>query len=238
MKPVIGFFQGASYFPRGFGKLLQSPILMGLSIIPVMLTIIILGGFAWGSAWLVGNWLQQYLRVEVEGRILFQSLIFLAVLYVSYLIYLPLTRIFLAPVSEKISLRTSRINSTGFISENNLGFFRAIAEGVKLVALQLLVVVFVLILSLLLPPVGVPVGIFVTICFCGMDFLDVPLSVQGYSFRQKTRYWVENFSPLLGFSSAGYLLLHIPILNLLVLPVGVIGATLLVDYQKNSRSER
>ena len=47
--------------------------------------------------------------------------------------------------------------------------------------------------------------------------------------RQKFGFLWHSRALVFGFAIAGYLLLHIPILNLLVLPVGVIGATLLVN---------
>jgi uncharacterized protein involved in cysteine biosynthesis len=84
-------------------------------------------------------------------------------------------------------------------------------------------------LTLLLPPVGVPVGIFLTICFCGVDFVDVPLSVRRLSFRQKLGWLWQSRALVLGFAVAAYLVLHVPLLNLLALPVGVIGATMLVN---------
>ena len=233
MNPIVSFFHGAGYFYSSIGKLFRSPKLLALAFIPILLTLIVIGGLAWSSAWLVGNLWSNYLTVSPDGQLLVQALTVLIVLYVAYLIYLPLTRIFLAPISEKISLKTSHLNGNILPKENELGFFKAIWEGIKLVTLQLIIVVLVLLLTVFLPPLGVPLGIFVTICFCGMDFLDVPLSMRGFSFRQKIGWWRKNTASVLGFSVAGYLLLHLPIVNLLALPVGIIGATRLIERATN-----
>jgi len=229
MNPIVRFFQGINFFLGGLRMLRRYPKLFGLALIPIALTIVVLIALAWGSAWLVGEWLQQVAGVEAAGQTLLQAIALLLVLFVAYLIYLPLTRIFLAPFSEKLSHKTSELSGLTLSTENEVGFFRSIWEGVKLVALQLILVVIVLIVTIFLAPVGVPLGIVITICFCGIDFVDVPLSVRGMSFRQKVRFLWKSRGLVLGFAVAVYLLLHIPLINLLVLPVGVIGATLLVN---------
>ncbi len=231
MNPIAKFFRGIIFFWNGIGKLFRHPRLLVMSLIPIILTIFVLLGIAVGGAYLIGEWLASYPILGLENRIFLQSIVILLALFFSYLVYLPLTRIFLAPFSERLSLRTTTILGKSAKSEQEMGFFRAIGEGVKLVALQLCIVLVILLLTILLPPVGVPVGIFATICFCGMDFLDVPLSIRGYSFKQKRSFWRKNVPCVLGFSLAAYLLLHIPVVNLLVLPVGVIGATLLLEQE-------
>jgi uncharacterized protein involved in cysteine biosynthesis len=225
----LSIFRGASYFFRGIGKLFRHPTLFALALIPIVLTIVLIVALAWGGAYLLGNWLAQNVGMGLTDRLLLQTLVVLATLFLAYLIYLPLTRIFLAPISERLSLRTTKLTGQQTIAENELLFFRAIGEGLKLVALQLIVVAIILPLTILLPPLGVPLGIVAAICFCGVDFLDVPLSLRGYNFRDKWRWWKQNFPLVLGFSLAGYVLLHIPLVNLLTLPVGVVGASLLVD---------
>jgi uncharacterized protein involved in cysteine biosynthesis len=47
--------------------------------------------------------------------------------------------------------------------------------------------------------------------------------------RKKLGMIWRNKSLALGFGAAAYLMLLIPVINLLALPVGVVGATLLID---------
>ncbi len=209
--------------------LFRYPRLFALALIPIALTIVVLLGLAWGSAWLVGEWLTSYSGVTGEGLLAVQVLALLLVLFVAYLIYLPLTRIFLAPFSDKLSRKTSELSGVPEVMGSEQGFFKSIWEGVKLVAVQLVLVGLILIATLAFAPIGVPLGIFMTICFCGVDFVDVPLSVRGMSFRQKVQFLWGNRAMVLGFAVAAYVLLHIPVVNLLALPVGVIGGTLLVN---------
>lgn len=229
MNPFVRFFQGINFYFSGLGLLLRYPSLFTLALIPIILTVVVLLGLAWGGAWLIGRGLQQSQLIAAEGQVLIKALVFLLVLFVMYLIYLPLTRIFLAPFSDKLSHKTSVLSGISSRATNELGFARAVWEGAKLVTLQLVLVGFVLLLTIFLPPVGVPLGVFLTICFCGVDFLDVPLSMRGLSMRQKFGFLWRSRALVCGFAITGYLLLHIPLLNLLVLPVGVIGATLLVN---------
>lgn len=229
MNPFARFFQGINFYFGGLGMLVRYPSLFTLAIIPIILTVLVFIGLAWGSAWTIGQWLQQSQIIPPEGQILIRALLLLLVLFVMYLMYLPLTRIFLAPFSDKLSHKTSVLSGATSKATNELGFFRAIWEGMKLVALQLVIVGIVLLLTIFVPPVGVPLGVFVTICFCGIDFLDVPLSMRGMPMRQKFAFLWRSRARVLGFALAGYLLLHIPVLNLFVLPIGVIGATLLVN---------
>lgn len=228
MNPITRFFQGINFFLSGLRMLFRYPRLFGLALIPIVLTILVLVGLALGGAWWLGQGLEQ--SPLAEGRWLLQALAVLLVFFVAYLIYLPLTRIFLAPFSDKLSRKTSELSGATSMTGSDLSFFKSIWEGVKLVVVQLLMVVFILVLTLLFAPVGVPLGIFMTICFCGVDFIDVPLSVRGMSLGQKLRFLWGRRAIVLGFAVAAYLLLHVPIVNLLALPVGVIGGTLLVNH--------
>lgn len=229
MTPLLRIFQGIRFFLDGLRMMFRYPRLLSLALIPIGLTLLVLIGVAWGSTQLVGEWLGQELGLEATGRLLLQTIALLLVLFVVYLIYLPLTRVFLAPVSEKLSRKTAEIAGVGSLAISETGIVRAIWEGIKLVALQILLVLLVLLVTLIFAPVGVPLGIFVTICFCGVDFVDVPLSVHGMTFRQKLRFLWRSRAYILGFAAMAYLLLHIPIINIFALPVGVIGATLLVN---------
>jgi uncharacterized protein involved in cysteine biosynthesis len=47
--------------------------------------------------------------------------------------------------------------------------------------------------------------------------------------RKKLGVIWRNKSLALGFGAAAYLMLLIPVVNMLALPVGVVGATLLID---------
>jgi CysZ protein len=102
-------------------------------------------------------------------------------------------------------------------------------EGLKLVSFQAAIALTALALGLAFPPVGAPVGVVVAIFLGGLDFFDIPLSTRGLRLRKKLGVIWRNKSLALGFGAAAYLMLLIPVINMLALPIGVIGATLLID---------
>jgi CysZ protein len=235
--PIYHFAHGFRFFFAGLPLLLKHPSLLGLSLLPIALTLLLLIVIAFGAAWLAG-----LLGTPLLGGFLLfgQALIFLLVLFLGLLLYVPLARVVLAPFSEALSRRTEMFARGTTAPGPSLGWGRAVWEGAKLVALQLGVTVVALALGLLVPVVGVPVATVIAIFFCGLDYLDVPLSVRGLPLGRKLAVMWQRKSLALGFGAAGYLLLLIPLINLLSLPVGVIGATLLIgrlDPLRVSRQE-
>ncbi len=228
-----GFFYhlnaGLRFFFAGYSVLFRHPSLLALSLVPIALTLGALVAIVSGCVWVVG-WLMGPELPPLSGdlRLFAQTLVFLVALFVSYLLYLPLARVLLAPFSEAISRRTRTV--MGLKPEPAaIGWGRAMWEGAKLVGLQVLLVVVGFALGLGFPPIAGPVGLTIAICFVSLDYLDIPLSVRGLKLRQKLSVIGKNKALAAGFGAAGYLTLITPIVNLLSLPVGVIGATLLVD---------
>jgi CysZ protein len=166
-----------------------------------------------------------------------QAVVLLLALFLSYLLYLPLARVLLAPFSEAISRRTSMILGVSSLNKT-LGWRHAMWEGAKLVMMQVVIGLSALALGLLLPPIAAPLGLTVAICFVSLDYLDVPLSVRGLPLKEKIRLLRRNKALTAGFGVAGYLMLIIPVVNLLSLPVGVIGATLLVNRLNEELTQR
>ena len=226
--PLHHFIHGFRFFFSGLPLLFKHPTLLGLSLLPIAFTLLILFGVAFGAVWLAGSLMESGLSpLTDQFRLLGQALVFLIVLLLGFLLYLPLARVVLAPFSEALSRRAETI-FVGKATKAVFGWKRAMIEGAKLVALQLIVTVIVLMFSIFVPVVGTPIGIVIAVFFCGLDYLDVPLSVRGLSLGKKLAVMWRNKSLALGFGAAGYLLLFIPLVNLFSLPVGVIGATRLV----------
>jgi CysZ protein len=207
--------------------LVRNPDLLSLSMIPMLLTLALLMGLIFGAAWMVGWLIGDAVRVEV--RIVAQALMFLLTLLIAYFLYLPVARVLLAPFAEALSRKTRVINKGRTIHQNNQGWARAMWEGLKLVTFQAVVALAALALGLAFPPVGAPVGVAVAIFLGGLDFFDIPLSTRGLRLKKKLGVIWLNKSLALGFGVAAYLMLLIPVINMLALPVGVVGATLLTE---------
>ncbi len=227
MNPISKFLLGIRHYLSGLKRLLIYPSLLVLAIVPILLTLVTLLFFAGGGAWLIGSWMGNRFSLSSDSLVVMQALTFLIIIFVTLWIYLPLTRIFLAPISEQLSAKTFKLHGEMQPSDREVNFAHAMWEGVKLVALQLIVLGMALLLSFIFPPIS-PILVLITIIFVGMDFLDVPLSLRGLNTGEKLTFYWNNRAMFLGFSFAGYVMLHIPLVNVLTLPVGIIGGTMLV----------
>jgi CysZ protein len=233
-----GFFyhlnSGLRFFFAGFPVLFGNPSLLALALIPVVLTLGALIAIVWSSVWFIGWMIGPDLPPYSNDLLhLAQALVLLVALFASYLIYLPLARVLLAPFSEAISRRTRKV--LGLKQElAAVGWGRAMVEGAKVVALQLVLFLIAFVVGVVFPPIAGPIGLVMAICFVSLDYLDVPLSVKGLRLRDKLGVLARNKALSTGFGAAGYLILIIPVVNLFSLPVGVIAATMLVDSLKES----
>jgi uncharacterized protein involved in cysteine biosynthesis len=231
--PLYQIVWGVRFFFMGMRTLVRNPELLRLSMIPMLLTLVLLMGLIVGAAWVVGHLIGDAVRVEV--RILAQVLAFALTFLIAYFLYLPVARVLLAPFAEALSRRTRVINAGNKRrtidqgQEIQQGWIRAMWDGLKVVIFQAAVALAALALGFVFPPVGAPVGIAVAIFFSGLDFFDIPLSTRGLKLRKKLGVIWRNKSLALGFGAAAYLMLLIPVINMLALPVGVVGATLLIE---------
>jgi CysZ protein len=207
--------------------LVRNVDLLTLSMIPMLLTLVLLMTLIIGSAWMVWRLIGDAARVEI--RIAAEVLMVLLTFVIAYFLYLPVARVLLAPFAEALSGRTRAISAGRKIPQYNQKWGRAMLEGLKMVIFQASVTLAALAFGLAFPPVGAPIGIVVAIFLGGLDFFDVPLSTRGLRLRNKLEVIWRNKSLAIGFGAAAYLMLIIPVINMLALPVGVVGATLLID---------
>lgn len=205
--------------------LFRNSSLFALSIVPIALTLIAIACLLWFSVWIAGRFVDGAEPAQNQIRLIAQAVVLILAIFVTHILYVPLARVLLAPFAEAISRRTSTIIGAP-VTGSSRGVMRSIFEGAKLVSFQLLIAGAALALSFALPPIAGFVGVASAVLFVSIDYLDVPLSVHGYGLKQKLGIISGNKALACGFGMAGYLLLIIPILNLLSLPVGVIGATL------------
>ncbi|HEX5082192.1 MAG TPA: EI24 domain-containing protein [Blastocatellia bacterium] len=232
--PLYHIVWGVRFFFLGMRTLVRNPALLSLSMIPMLLTLVLLMGLIFGAALMVGWLIGDAVRVEI--RIAAQVLMIALTFIIAYFLYMPVARVLLAPFAEALSRKTLAIGVApgGYMirqkkqGQNSQGWMRAMWEGLKVVIFQAAVSLAALALGLAFPPVGAPVGVAVAIFLGGLDFFDIPLSTRGLRLRNKLGVIWRNKFLALGFGAAAYLMLLIPVINMLALPVGVVGATLLI----------
>ena len=220
---------GFKAFFAGLSLLLRNRSLIWLSLIPILGTLALIALLATGSVWLVNGWLAN---APAEMRVFLQTLVLLLALFIGLSLYLPIARVLFAPFSEALCRKTIEVAGLGWVQLERPSALRAIWEGVKLVSLQLVILVIGGALSFILPVIGHFLWIVVLIVLCGMDYLDVPLSARGLTLREKLNLLWKHKVWAFGFGLAGYLMLFVPVVNLLSLPVGIIGATLLTSRMR------
>lgn len=89
------------------------------------------------------------------------------------------------------------------------------------------------------PPAGVvtlPLKFLVTGLTVAYDLLDYPLGLRGIGVRARLLFMREHLPAMLGFGTAAALLLLVPGVGLLLLPIGVAGATRVIVAADRARS--
>jgi len=77
------------------------------------------------------------------------------------------------------------------------------------------------------PIAFVSIGYVATASFLALDFLDFSFDFQGWTFSERRRWCLEHKGLVLGFGSAVFLGLGIPVVNLFVPPIAVVGSVIL-----------
>jgi len=224
--PLKGFARGFTAFFSGLRLLIRHPGLLALSAVPVLLTVALLIAIAAASGWIVGTLLGHQAS---QVRVTVEAFAVVLALFLGYLIYLPLARVLLAPFSEALSRKTFSFLKPEQAHATRLVWSRAMLEGLKMVALQIVIWIVVVTVGAVIPPIGAVIGLAAAVFFAGLDFLDIPLSVRGYRLGDKLKLLMSRAGVTIGFGVAAYLLLFIPVINVLALPIGVVGATKLLS---------
>jgi CysZ protein len=222
---ILGF----KAFYAGLPLLLQNRSLLGLSLIPIAGSIALISLFAIGSLWFVNLWLEA---AEPDVRVIVQTLVILIALFLGLTFYMPIARVVLAPFSEALSRKTIEVAGLGWLQMQRPNALRALWEGLKLVSLQVLIICIGAVLSFVIPVVGHALWVALVIVLCAMDYLDVPFSARGLVLREKLNLLWKYKARAFGFGIAAYIMLFIPFVNILSLPVGIIGATIMTSRMR------
>ncbi|MGD8576378.1 MAG: sulfate transporter CysZ [Thiohalophilus sp.] len=228
-------FAGAGYLFRGLG-LINKPGVKRHVIIPLIINIVIFAGLIWLLAsqfdamvnWLMPtlpdwlSWLEGilwFLFVVTTGIAVFFSFSILANLVGS-----PFNS-FLSAAVEKHLTGRSPISEVSFMEET----VKALSGEIKKLLLFAVIAIGLLIVSLI-PVINLAAPVLWIIFSAWMlsiEYLDYPLGNQGKSFPEIRRTIQQKRFLTLGFGGMVMLATLIPVLNFLVMPVAVAGATAL-----------
>ncbi len=242
---------GAFFYPfRGLRFLTRHPRLVGLVAVPVAINTLLFGLFAWFAGSRFGQWLDRMLP---QGEGWWWALLYYLAAFVGAVILLVVIvyafalvgNLILAPFNDLLSERVERIYTGTTLDEPfRLGAFvrdmgRSFQAALGRMALYLAGFGLVLALNLI-PGLGsvasAVLAPLVAFFFLGWEYLDYSLERWRLPFGAKRRAVFHNAPAVVAFGCGASLLLMIPLLNLLAIPVCVVGGTLLFcDLRRDGR---
>lgn len=238
-RAVLGFFAGVRAVLGGVGFVVGTPSAWGLAAVPVVVATLLLGGLGAGAI-LAGTELAHRIVADPGAatsaavghwalKILFWVLGLVIAFVVSISLAQPLSGFALEALARKQEL------ALGGRAWPDLPFFPGVLRALKVsltaLAIGLPILAVLAVITILVPPVAVvtiPLKFIVTGLLAAYDFLDYPFSVRGQGVRVRLAFMRQEIWAVLGFGATIALLLLIPLVGLLLIPLGVAGATRLV----------
>jgi uncharacterized protein involved in cysteine biosynthesis len=239
-KQLVGFGRGFFVLFGAFGSLLRQPSTWPLALAPALLLVLVQSGAVLGW-W---HYLRPWLDASLTSESAFWNVLAAVATWGSVLPLL-LVGWFLVPVLSAPALDgvVSRVErELGAPARAPLGLLAELWYGAQAmllgtaVTLPLIFALFVL--GLVFPPLTVvttPLKLLVGALGVAWGMLDYPLTLRGIGLSARLHFMTRHFSAVLGFGAAFSLLFWLPCCSILMLPVGVAGATQL--YWEIRRSE-
>ncbi|MFI5309296.1 MAG: EI24 domain-containing protein [Polyangiales bacterium] len=249
---AIGFFAGLGYVRRGARFVYRErPELARLWLPPLAITFAGLLGVLWlvlhfhgaaidmvwplprGEGWLVTVGRGVHHVLEAVATLVLGAAGVVAVALAGSVIAAP----FNDALSEAVEASRTGRRGPG-VSMRAIARDLVRAVGLQLAKLALYAVVMgaLFLVGLVLPGLGTllspPVGFAITALFFAIDYMDWPASHHGLTGRARMAFALGHLRPALGLGTGIWLLLLVPLLDLLFMPAAVAGATLLfLDLQ-------
>ena len=247
----VGFLRGVSYVLRGMRFVyVQHPALARYWVFPILITGASLaavfygagsyyddlGGAVWSlfpESWNEATgWVGGLLRA-LRGLIEFIAGVLLTLL--GLVLVLVVSAVVAAPFNDALSEAVEHILTGETAPPFSLS--RMVADVARTVRLELLKVMLYLavvgpmfLASFVIPGVGQAVslvGFALTAIYLGIDYVDWPAARRDWSVRDRLAFARRHLPAVAGFGTGVWLLLFIPLVNLLFMPAAVAGGTIL-----------
>ena len=226
---------GISYFLRGF-ELIWRPRLRTYVLVPLIVNVLLFGGLLWFGTDRVSDFVDAQLPDWLDWLSwLLVPLFFLVALVVSGFLFNMVATFIASPFNGLLAEAVER-EVTGRTAPGEGGFKKMMAELAHTLASELRKLLYVIgwaipmVILMLIPGINV-IGTFLWMLFgawmLAVTYIDYPMGNHGLHFsvqrgRLRSKRWLS-----LGFGGAVMFALTIPILNFLVVPWAVAGATLM-----------
>lgn len=242
----VGFGRGFLAPFAGAKQLLVTPATWPFALVPVVVFVMLETGVVLASWRHLKPWVNDHLAgggsLRNAGAWLAS---FLAVVFIAglgWLLSAALTPVLSAPALERIvgsverELKAPERAPLGFFAELGCGLRATLLSlGVTLPAILALSV-----LELVAPPIVVvttPLKLLLGALGVAWSLFDYPLTLRGVGINQRLHFVTQHFWAVLGFGVAFSLVFWVPCFSVVMLPVGVAGATRLYwEIERASRS--
>jgi CysZ protein len=230
------FSSGATFALRGF-TLLNRPGIRHFVVIPLLINLVLFAAvIGYGATQFEAflEWLHSFLPTWLEWlRWLLWPIFTLTAALIVFFLFTPIANLIGAPfnalLAEKLELQL-----TGQTPEDGKGFKDLLSEVYLALKNELKKLVYLLVWTIpllilfVIPGINLlaPLVWFVfSAWMLALEYADYPMGNHRLAFQEERRLLKKNLSLTLGFGSAVALITTIPILNFLVMPAAVAGAT-------------
>ncbi|MBI2027329.1 MAG: EI24 domain-containing protein [Deltaproteobacteria bacterium] len=245
---IHSFATGFSYLFKGARFLFKQKSLWKVALLPIVINIAFLV-LCFFSLW---PWVLQFISRQPTFistwefmNYIVSATAWILTLILAFLLTLFFGSLIASPFNDWLSEKTEKIATGSVISFTfswkdfikNMTFI--LVEEFRKISLIIVIQVGLILLHLL-PLMGSTLYFIlnplVTIIFIAFEYVDYSMGRRHLSLSQKCRWIQSHFSLCLGFGCATFVLFFIPLINFTIIPVAVVGATLLyVEKEHGSR---
>ncbi|WP_394837152.1 EI24 domain-containing protein [Pendulispora rubella] len=241
----LGWADGFRTFFQGFGFVVARPAVWPYAAVPMLaacaLTVVLAVLGIWAAGDLVDAVFDAFGGAhEGGGYVATRIVVYVLVVGGAMLLASSLAQPLSGPALDRI-VRAQEA-AAGRAPLADAPFFESVRRSLKitLVTLAIGVPVFVTLslVELLFPPAIVvtwPLKLVASALLASWNLLDYPFGLRRMGFRQRVAFYQEHLGPCFAFGVPVALIALIPFLGLLMLPVGVAGATRLVIACEDER---
>ena len=238
---LIGSFscipKGAHYLYKGAAYLASHSKLWPYLVVPVFLNIILFLLFFWFSVSLISNFLLEQLPQSWWAILLLVVIVIAtigAILFLSAVFFVSIGSVLSAPFYDVLGEKV--IRSFGGISPDHpwwKGIRHSATQTISRLWWYLLIqgsLIILFIVPITVGPIAyLTIGFITTAFALSMQFLDAPFNARGWNFSKRRKWCIKHKGYVIGFGSAVFLGLGIPIINVLIPPIAIIGAIIMFN---------
>lgn len=236
------FFRGLLYPYKALRFIMRHPLLYMYILIPLLINIIVFAGAAYFGIDFFGDLANHYFPKETTWywSLLYGIFWFFSLLFIAVLVFFSFTvigNLIASPFNDILSEKTEDLlTSTNVVAApfSLSGFFKnslkVVRDEIKKISLFVIAMLLLLLLNFI-PGIGVVIYTFcsflLTVYFLVIEYTGFVFGRKNRSFRDQRHFVRQNAFLCAGFGCGLFILLALPFLQLLCIPIGVVGAALL-----------